>query len=109
MFVDDFTVTSTLVDPVFPDDEFNYGVMTFDSGLNIGLSESVKDYNALTKTFTLYKSMPYPITVGDKIGVHIGCNKELSRCIALGNILNHGGFPFIPGDDEFLRYPDSPY
>ena len=109
MFVDDFAVASTLVDPIFPDDEFNYGVMTFDSGLNAGLSMDVKDYDALSKTFTLYLPMPYPMAVGDKIGVHIGCNKELSRCQALGNELNHGGFPFIPGDDAFLRYPDSPY
>lgn len=107
--VDDFTVTTTLVDPAFPSGEFNYGVLTFDSGLNAGLSESVKGYNGTNKTFTLYLSMPYPIAVGDKVGVHIGCNKELSRCIALDNVINHGGFPFIPGDDSFLRYPDSPY
>lgn len=108
-FVDDFDITTSLVDPNFPDDEFNYGVMTFDSGLNAGLSMDVKDYVDATKTFTLYLSMPYPIAVGDKVGVHVGCNSELSRCTALANVLNHGGFPYIPGDDEFLGYPDSPY
>jgi len=108
-FVDDISISTTLVDPDFPDDEVTYGTLTFDSGLNSGLSMEVKNYTAGDKTLTLYLEMPYTVTVGDKIGVHIGCNGELSRCIALGNILNHGGFPFIPGDDEFLRVPDSPY
>ncbi len=106
---DDLTVSTTLIDPNFPDDEFNYGVMTWDTGLNAGISMDVKNYNGTNKQFTLYLPMPFAISVGDKVGVHIGCNKELSRCTALGNVLNHGGFPFIPGDDEFLRYPDSPY
>lgn len=108
-YVDDFTVSSSLADTDFPDDEFNYGVLTFDSGLNAGLSMDVKDYAALAKTFSLYLPMPYTVAVGDKLGVHIGCSKEPSRCLALDNKLNFGGFEFIPGDDEFLRYPDSPY
>lgn len=108
---DDFSITTSLyaADTSFADDDFNYGVLTFDSGLNAGLSMDVKDYDHDSKTFTLYLPMAYPIAVGDKMGVHIGCDKEPSRCLALGNKINFGGFEFIPGDDAFLRTPDSPY
>lgn len=107
--IDDITIATSMVDPNFPTDEFKYGVLTFDTGLNAGISKYIKSYDGTSKKFELFESLPFPVTVGDKVGVHIGCNKELSRCIALDNVLNHGGFPFIPGDDDFLRYPDSPY
>lgn len=107
--IDDITIATTMVDSNFPTDEFKYGVLTFDTGLNAGISKYIKNYDGTSKRFELFESLPFPVTVGDKVGVHIGCNKELSRCIALANVLNHGGYPFIPGDDDFLRYPDSPY
>ena len=49
MFVEDFTIATTLVDPNFPDDEFNYGVLTFDSGLNAGLSMERRQKEGLGK------------------------------------------------------------
>ena len=103
--VDNIVDTITLTDTLFPDDEFNYGVATGDVGLNAGISKEIKDYDADTKTFTLYESFPFPVTVGDKIGIHIGCSREASRCKALDNIINHRGFRFIPGDNKINRAP----
>lgn len=103
--VDNIVLTTPFVDTLFPDDEFNYGVMTWDTGLNAGLSMEIKSYDASSKLFTLYESMKLPINVGDRVGIHIGCNREASRCKALGNILNHRGFRFIPGDTKLLKAP----
>ena len=93
------------MDPDFPDGEFDYGVITCDRGLNAGISKEVKNYVATTKLYTLYESFPFPITPGDRMGVHIGCSREASRCKALGNILNHRGFRFVPGDPKINRPP----
>ena len=109
-FVDDISVSTSLVDPNFPAGELEYGVLRFETGLNAGLARVVKSYDPTSKIFTLFLPLPLPITVGDKVSVHIGCNKELSTCRdKFDNIINHGGYPFVPQDDEFLRYPDSPY
>lgn len=105
--MDDFSVTTTLTEANFPDGDFNYGVVTWETGLNAGLSMEVKGYTQLTKTFILYESMPFAITPGDKFGVSRGCNRESSRCKDFENIENYRGFLFIPGDDAVNRVPSS--
>jgi hypothetical protein len=102
---DNVTVETTLTDANFGAGELEYGVLTFDTGLNAQVSMEIKSWDPANNQVTLYESMPLPITVGDKLAVHKGCNREASRCKQHGNISNYRGFRFIPGDLKINRAP----
>jgi uncharacterized phage protein (TIGR02218 family) len=49
---------------------------------------------------TLFLPMPFPIEVGDTLGLYAGCNKLISTCTAkFANWHNFRGEPYIPGPD----------
>lgn len=90
------------------DDWFNYGVIKFESGLNVNLSREVKDWVQSTKTVTLFLAFPFDIQVGDQGAIYPGCDKRKATCISkFNNINNFRGEPYVPGSDEFFNYPDS--
>jgi uncharacterized phage protein (TIGR02218 family) len=89
------------------DDHFNYGLLTWTSGNNNGLSMEVKDYVSSTKTFTLMSPMPFTVQVGDAYSVYQGCDKVKSTCINdFNNVVNFRGFAEIPGLDQVQKIPD---
>lgn len=88
-------------------DHFNYGLLTWTSGLNNGLSMEVKDYDGDAKRFQLVNSMPFTIQVGDTYSVFQGCDKRFETCeTTFNNAINFRGFPLIPGMDQIHRIPD---
>lgn len=85
---------------------FDYGLLTFTSGLNAGHAREVKSWTA--RRFELWDELPYDVAPGDAFSVHAGCDKRRQTCRdKFANILNFGGFPDIPGLDRLLRYPDA--
>lgn len=87
---------------------FRYGKITWLTGDNAGLSMEVYDW--LTFTMTLKLSMPYAIQVGDTFDAYRGCDKQLASaggCSGFANVVNFRGFPYLPGTDRLLRYPDA--
>jgi hypothetical protein len=44
---------------------------------------------------------PSGAAVGNTVTVHPGCRRTPEACHLFGNILNYGGFPFIPRDNPF--------
>ncbi|MGH8585286.1 MAG: DUF2163 domain-containing protein [Gammaproteobacteria bacterium] len=74
---------------------------------NVGLSMEVKKWASGTNRFTLHLAMPFPIFEGDEYTVHAGCDKTYATCKEKFNNNNFGGFPFIPGQDFQLSFPDS--
>ena len=90
------------------DDWFKYGGITWDTGSNIGLTMEVKANTVLSNQIDLFLDMPFPITVGDKLGIYAGCDRKLSTCIAkFNNVANFRGEPYVPGQDQLFDYPDS--
>lgn len=88
------------------DNIFNYGLLTWVTGANAGLSMEVKSF--ITKQFTLWLPMPNAITAGDTYSVHKGCDKRFATCQSVfNNAINFGGFPYLPGVDRILNYPDA--
>lgn len=82
------------------------GKLTWTSGLNVGLSMEVKSLSG--STIRLVQDMAYTITAGDGYSVYAGCDKLLSTCKSpFNNVINFQGFPFIPGPDRALSYPDA--
>lgn len=92
------------------EDVFNGGLVTWTSGLNDGLTMEVKLWSGSpADTVELFDSMPFNIVVGDTFTMSPGCDRNLSTCRdQFNNVVNFRGFPFIPGRDAVLRYPDSP-
>jgi hypothetical protein len=75
---------------------FDYGLITFTSGLNNGLSMEVKSY--VPGSMNLQLGMPFTVTVGDTYSMTAGCNNAYTTCHdRFSNVVNFRGFPNIPG------------
>lgn len=85
---------------------YNYGKLTWSSGSNNGLSMEVKNWDLPSQTFTLWLPMPNAIHVGDAYSVYPGCDKRFATCSGkFSNAVNFGGFPYVPGVGNILKYP----
>lgn len=84
------------------DGTFDYGLITFISGQNNGLSGEVKTF--LNQQFTLALPMPYPIAVGESYTLVKGCDKTITTCATrYNNAVNFRGEPHVPGLDKMLE------
>lgn len=89
-------------------DYYNGGLLTWLSGNNAGRSMEVKDFDANTNLLTFHLPAPYEPAVGDAFEIHPGCDKKLATCKeTFDNVVNFRGEPFIPGQDEYLSYPNA--
>jgi uncharacterized phage protein (TIGR02218 family) len=88
--------------------QFNYGKLTWTSGANQGRSMEVKNWDLPSQTFSLWLPMANPIAVGDHYTVYAGCDKRFTTCQSkFSNGINFGGFPYVPGVGNILKYPQS--
>lgn len=85
---------------------YDYGKLTWTSGVNAGLGMEVKNWDLGSQTFTLWLPMPKVIQVGDAYTVYPGCDKRFTTCKnKFSNATNFGGFPHVPGIGNILKYP----
>ena len=97
----------------FPDDWFNGGAVTFETGDNKGKSMEVRDFVAddgitIEQEFILFLDLPFDISIGDKLRVYPGCDKRKTTCINIfDNLEEFRGFSFIPGPDRLTQIPDA--
>lgn len=77
---------------------FDLGKITFTSGVNNGISRSVKQYiKGTTSTFALMSPFPNAPAAGDTFNAYPGCDKAKDTCQnKFSNLANFRGFPFIP-------------
>jgi uncharacterized phage protein (TIGR02218 family) len=87
---------------------FDYGLMTFNSGLNSGLSMEVKSYHP--GTIELQLPMPYQVAVGDTYTIIAGCGKRVNEdCkTRYNNVVNFRGEPHLPGADQLMAVGSPP-
>ncbi len=109
-----FTLTITFIDPTYPQQKiyfatypqvpvgaFNLGTVAFTTGLNAGLSRTIK--NDSGQAFLLASTLPNTPQIGDTYTAYFGCDKTLSTCIyKFNNFYNFNGFPFIPAEQIFF-------
>jgi uncharacterized phage protein (TIGR02218 family) len=92
-----FKVTSGFGGPASPADYFSYGVITFTSGANNGISREIKNYVSGTRIFTMRRAFPYDIAASDTLSAVAGCDKKFSTCkVKFDNIPFFRGEPHIP-------------
>jgi uncharacterized phage protein (TIGR02218 family) len=84
------------------DGYFAFGVLTWVTGANAGMSMEVRAYTD-PGHFELQIEMPHPVLPDDTFTVVPGCDRSKAVCIAkFNNILNFRGFSFVPGTDKTL-------
>ncbi len=90
----------------FANDWFTKGVVTFTSGLNIGLKQEVKTHNKLTSnsSLELWQAMPFAVAIGDTFSITAGCKHDITTCSSkFSNQQNYRGFAYIPTNDILYR------
>jgi uncharacterized phage protein (TIGR02218 family) len=81
------------------DGYYKYGLVTWTSGNNSGLSMEVKNYTLSTTAIELVQALPFAIQVGDAYDIIAGCDKTFTTCAAtFSNALSFRGEPHVPGE-----------
>ncbi len=81
---------------------FAYGIISFTSGDNTGLSMEIREF--FSSRFSLFLPMPHAVQVGDAYTAVAGCDKRFDTCIArFSNAINFRGEPHVPGTDKMMQ------
>jgi uncharacterized phage protein (TIGR02218 family) len=77
---------------------FDLGILTFTSGVNNGISRTVKTYtNGSPSTVTLISPFPNAPATSDTFDIYPGCDKAQATCQnKFNNLVNFRGTPFVP-------------
>ena len=90
---------------------FAYGQVTWTTGDNTGLYSEIKVFAEIAgpqRTVEFQLRTPFTIEVADEFSIQAGCDKLAGTCKDdFSNLVNFGGFPFIPGNDRMLQSPKS--
>ena len=106
--LDRATFTVVIDEPRAADSWFDGGVLTWETGDNAGRAIEVKSWVQATGQIALFLPPGYAVQVGDAFRVHPGCDKRLNTCAGrFANVLNFRGEPYVPGQDEMMKYPDA--
>lgn len=105
-----FVATSLIGDPR----QFNWGTLTFTTGLNAGFSMDVKTFTSGTGAIELQLALPYVIAAADEFSISPGCNKILKTAegvydgdckVIYDNVARFGGEPEVPLPSKSVRLP----
>jgi len=89
---------------------FRYGLLTFTSGVNDGISTDIENHVRSDGSVTLIFWLPLPArpSPGDTFTIVAGCDKSFATCKAkFANGSNFRGFPHVPGADFTYSYADG--
>jgi len=82
---------------------FTEGKLAFTSGLNAGLKAQEIKVHATGGIITVHEPFYYLPALGDTYTLTEGCLHTKEACKAKGNILNFGGFSFIPTTTQYTQ------
>ncbi|WP_163266443.1 DUF2163 domain-containing protein [Chelativorans alearense] len=91
----------------FDDGWFAGGVLSWETGANQGLRTEVLVHTKAdgTVNLALVEKAPQDIVAADTFTVTAGCDKSFPTCKAkFDNVVNHRGFPHMPGNDSVFTY-----
>lgn len=90
-----------------PSQGINPGTLRFTSGDNAGRTIEIIGYDAGTRTIELFEAAGYAITAGTDLVLAPGCDGSLTRCKFYNNVINRRAEDYVPGNDEYMSYPDA--
>lgn len=86
---------------------YDFGVLTFTSGLNNGLSYEIRAY--VPGQFALFLQPSYAVIVGDTYSIKAGCDLSFGTCkTKFNNVINFHGEPYLPGIDRMFQVGKQP-
>lgn len=81
---------------------FGAGLCTINSGPNIDKSREIKSSDV--GQWTLQLPFDPALTGTEDYTLIAGCNKTTTHCdVKFDNLINFGGFPFVPGQDKIIQ------
>jgi hypothetical protein len=90
--------------------QWENGRLRFTSGVNTGQVLEVKTVEFETGLVTLWPSASLLPGDGDTFDLLPGCDKaKTGGCTIYANVINHGGFSDVPGQDAMLDTPNAKY
>lgn len=98
--------TAAIVDPGGVH-QWARGTVRWTYGRNTGTECEVSSVDFATGEIILAIVAGFIPEAGDSFDLLPGCDLSDAHCKALGNYLNNGGFPFVPGQDFVAQTPDE--
>jgi hypothetical protein len=86
---------------------YNGGTIRWTSGKNQGRVVEILNHDPATGVVTVFEGMSYPIEIGDMLVIAQGCDRSLAACKSYGNVINRRAEDYVPGNDEYMSYPDA--
>ena len=85
---------------------YHAGMARFRTGNNTGIERDIKNSTLVggSQQIELRESFPFPVLVGDKLDLEMGCDRLFSTCNTVyNNVVNYRGFPHLPGSDRLVQ------
>jgi hypothetical protein len=87
---------------------FDGGGLILEGGLNNGVTREVKQWTQTGSLVRLFLQPTFDVRPGQKLRLYPGCDKRLATCRdRFSNVINYRGEPYVPGNDQINRVPDS--
>lgn len=84
-------------------DFFTAGTVKFTTGQNAGLKAMEVKIHSVGGLIEVYEPFYYTPMIGDAIEIIAGCRKRKQDCKAHSNIINFGGFPYVPTTTQYTK------
>lgn len=89
------TASNIVVSAAYPGGYFTLGSLTFSTGVNAGLTRSIRSFDGVNIALAL--PLPVAPAAGDVLYAYPGCDKTMATCgNKFSNLVNFRGQPFIP-------------
>jgi uncharacterized phage protein (TIGR02218 family) len=89
---------------------FSGGKLSWNTGANAGRAMEVKRHaiSVGVVSLELWQAMSESVAPGDTFAITAGCDKQFVTCKAkFANGINFRGFPYMPGNDAAMSYPNA--
>lgn len=87
---------------------FDQGAIVFESGRNAGKVHEIRSWTQADTQANHFLPTPFEVLPGTKVRIYPGCDKRLATCSTkFLNAVNMRAEPFIPGQDEYLKFADA--
>jgi uncharacterized phage protein (TIGR02218 family) len=92
----------------FENEWFSSGTIKWLSGANADALSVLNQDKVLDgiHSLSIWEKTTKPISIGDTLTVYAGCDRSAKTCVKkFANMMNFGGFPYLPGEDWAVAYP----
>ena len=80
-----------------PDNYYDMGVITFGSGVNTGVTRTIKSYTNSGGLISVVLPLPAIPAISDTFDIYPGCDRQLTTCTSkFSNQAKYNGMPYIP-------------